>query len=59
MKAFWFYFDFIHNNAHKFFILSLDFLKLLILSVAFFLGHPVYPMTRSNNEGYDCFFGLG
>ena len=33
---------FIRNNAHNFFILSLVFLKLLIVSVAFFLGHPVY-----------------
>ena len=31
-----------NNNAHNFFILSLVFLKLLIVSVAFFLGHPVY-----------------
>ena len=29
------------NNWHNFFILSLVFLKLLIVSVAFFLGHPV------------------
>ena len=29
------------KNAHNFFILSLVFLKLLIVSVAFFLGHPV------------------
>ena len=28
-------------NAHNFFIFSLVFLKLLIVSVAFFLGHPV------------------
>ena len=34
--------NFIRNNAHNFFILSLVFLKLLIVSVAFFLGHPVY-----------------
>ena len=33
--------NFIRNNAHNFFILSLVFLKLLIVSVAFFLGHPV------------------
>ena len=33
--------NFIHNNAHNSFILSLVFLKLLIVSVAFFLGHPV------------------
>ena len=31
----------IRNNAHNFFILSLVFLKLLIVGVAFFLGHPV------------------
>ena len=31
----------IRNNAHKCFMLSLVFLKLLIESVAFFLGHPV------------------
>ena len=30
-----------NNNAHKFFILFLVFLNLLIGSVAFFLGHPV------------------
>ena len=34
--------NFIRNNAHNFFILSLVFLKLLIVGVAFFLGHPVY-----------------
>ena len=34
--------NFIRNNAYNFFILSLVFLKLLIVSVAFFLGHPVY-----------------
>ena len=34
--------NFIRNNAHNFFILSLVFLKLLIESVAFSLGHPVY-----------------
>ena len=33
--------NFIRNNAHNFFILSLVFLKVLIVSVAFFLGHPV------------------
>ena len=31
----------IRNNGHTLFILSLVFLKTLILSVAFFLGHPV------------------
>ena len=30
--------------VHNFFILSLVFLKLLIVSVAFFLGHPVYAL---------------
>ena len=30
------------NNGHSLFILSLVFLKSLIVSVAFFLGHPVY-----------------
>ena len=34
--------NFIRNNARNFFILSLVFLKLLIVSVAFFLGHPVF-----------------
>ena len=29
-------------NAHNHFIFSLVFLKLLIVGVAFFLGHPVY-----------------
>ena len=33
--------NFIRDNAHKYFILSLVLLKLLIVSVAFFLGHPV------------------
>ena len=33
--------NYTNNNAHKFFILFLVFLKLLIISVAFFLGHPV------------------
>ena len=32
-------------SAHNFFILSLICLKLLIVSVAFFLGHPVYCMV--------------
>ena len=31
----------VRNNAHNFFTLSLVFLKLLIVGVAFFLGHPV------------------
>ena len=35
------------NDAHKFFILFLIFLKLLIVSVAFFLGHPIYNDERS------------
>ena len=34
--------NFIRNNTHNFSILSLVFLKLLIVSVPFFLGHPVY-----------------
>ena len=33
--------NFIRNNAHGFFNLSLVFFKLLIENVAFFLGHPV------------------
>ena len=33
--------NFIRNNGHSLFILSLVFLKSLIVSVAFFLGHPV------------------
>ena len=37
----------IQNNAHILFILSLVFLKLLIVGVALFLGHPVlFPRTR-------------
>ena len=32
----------IHINAHNLSIFSLVFLKLLIVGVAFFLGHPVY-----------------
>ena len=32
----------IRDNAHNFFILSLVFLILFIVSVAFFFGHPVY-----------------
>ena len=40
--------NFIHNNAQNFFILSLVFLKSLIVSVAFFLGHPVYSQYRSS-----------
>ena len=39
---------FIRNNAHNFFILSLVFLKLLIVSVAFFLGHPVFLREKKN-----------
>ena len=47
--------NFIRNNAHNFFILSLVFLILLNVSVAFFLGHPVqtsyyyYYTLRSSN----------
>ena len=37
--------NFIRNNTHNFFILSLVFLKLLIVTVAFFLGHHIYPTT--------------
>ena len=33
--------NFIRNTAHNLFILSLVFLKSLIVSVAFFLGHHV------------------
>ena len=35
-----------NNDAHKFFILLLVFLKLLIVSVAFFLGHPVFSNVK-------------
>ena len=45
--------NFICDNAHKFFILSLVFLKLLIVSVAFFLGHPVYPRAVTK-QSIDC-----
>ena len=34
--------NFIRNNGYSLFILSLVSLKSLIVSVAFFLGHPVY-----------------
>ena len=34
-------------NAHNFFIFSLVFLKLLIVGVAFFLGHPVYILVHA------------
>ena len=34
--------NFIYDNGHSLFILSLVFLKSLIVSVAFFLGHPVF-----------------
>ena len=44
----WWEKNFIRNNAHNVFILSLVHLKLLILSVAFFLGHPIfYPVTAT------------
>ena len=33
--------NFIRNNGHSLFMLSLVFLKSLFVSVAFFLGHPV------------------
>ena len=35
-------------NARNFFISPLVFLKLLIVSVAFFLGHPVQPICKLN-----------
>ena len=38
--------NFMRNNGHSLFILSLVFLKSLIGSVAFFLGHPVYLLQR-------------
>ena len=41
VSSYWKFF-LIRNNALNFFIPSLVFLKLLIESVAFFLGHPVY-----------------
>ena len=34
--------NFIRNNGHSLFSLSLVLLKSVIISVAFFLGHPVY-----------------
>ena len=39
----------IRNNGHSLFILPLVFLKSLIVSVAFFLGHPVYVYTSHGN----------
>ena len=39
--------NFIRINAYNFFIFSLVFLKLLIVSVAFFVGHPVYHWLRA------------
>ena len=42
VSSYWEKKRYIRNNAHNFFILSLVFLRLLIESVAFFLGHPVY-----------------
>ena len=41
-----------------FFIFSLVFLKLLIVSVAFFLGHPVYPKPclKVSSMGYGSLF---
>ena len=44
--------NFIRNNGHSLFILSLVFLKSLIVSVAFFLGHPVY----GKRLYYECQF---
>ena len=49
--------NFICNNARNFFILYLVFLKLLIVSVAFFLGHLVslHLMTLITNLFlHDC-----
>ena len=48
--------NFIRNNGHSLFILSLVFLKSLIVSVAFFLGHPVYGQTV---RACTCFSGRG
>ena len=39
--------NYTNNNAHKCFILFLDFLKLLIVTVAFFLGHHIYNINIS------------
>ena len=51
--------NFIRDNAHNFFILSLVFLKLLIVSVTFFLGHPVYtgalPITVGPESAEYCY----
>ena len=44
--------------AHSFFILSLVFLKLLIVGVAFFLGHPVLPQRRVGEGGGGAFIIL-
>ena len=41
LVSYYFENNLIYINAHNFFILSLVFLELLIVSVAFFLGHPV------------------
>ena len=41
--------NFIHNNAHNFFILSIVFLKLLIVSVAFFLGLVFEPFHNTES----------
>ena len=42
----------IRINAHNFFIFFLVFLKLLIVSVAFFLGHPVYGVDTITITNY-------
>ena len=47
----WWEKNFICNNAHNFFILSFVFFKLLIVSVAFFLGHLVLQIKVQS-----CFF---
>ena len=49
--------NFIRNNAHNFFILSLIFLKLLIVSVAFFFGPPCIANMECLFVGSDT--GLG
>ena len=41
--------NFIRNNRHSLFILSLVFLKSLIVSVAFFLGHPVFVIIETHS----------
>ena len=43
-------------DAHKSFILSPVFLKLLIVGVAFFLGHPVYWLLRCYNWTFSLLY---